>query len=584
MIRRGTIGAVAIALAIGADGPCSGGAGLEGRRSQPGLAGAADLARIYDAILDADFDAAGSAIAGGCGPASPPPACDVMAAVATWWRIQLDPENRRFDEEFRRLADAAVASTAAWTEREPRRAEAWLYAGAAYGVRVQWRVLRGERMAAARDGARIKSALERALAIDPALHDAYVGIGLYHYYADVAPAAAKVLRWLLLLPGGDRDEGLREMLAARDRGELMRGEADYQLHLLYLWYERKPGLALDLLRGLRRRYPRNPLFLARMAEVTDVYVHDHAASLDLYRDLAEAARTHAVNAAPLAEALARLGMADQFHALHEADRAIEVLRPLAEDPSAAVADGAARAWLKIGVLEDSVGHRQEAIRAYRAAVGALGAGDPFDVRRRARAEERRRREARAVEAAGHSLEGWRALERGDLPRAGEALRRAAALRPGDSVIQYRLGHLLRAEEDGAAALDAFRAVCEARGATPPTFRAAACYEAGRIHEHAGQRALAIAMYSAAERVALADRRTRDAVIEALRRLRAIGAARIRSIDRVHRAERAAAAPHPAIRQRVHVSVPAGCARGVMMKPQNLTFFASLCLTSRISHS
>src|SRR4029078_800448 len=102
------------------------------------------------------------------------------------------------------------------------------------------RVRREARIAAARDGTRIKEALEQALAIDPGMQDAYFGIGLYHYYADVAPTALKVLRWLLLMPGGDRVEGMREMLLARNRGALLRDEADYQLHWLYLWYERQP--------------------------------------------------------------------------------------------------------------------------------------------------------------------------------------------------------------------------------------------------------------------------------------------------------------------------------------------------------
>ena len=84
--------------------------------------------------------------------------------------------------------------------------------GGAYGARGQWRVLRGQVLSAARDGKRIKDALERSLALDPALLDAYFGIGLYHYYAAVAPTAAKMLRWLLLLPGGDRATGLREMV------------------------------------------------------------------------------------------------------------------------------------------------------------------------------------------------------------------------------------------------------------------------------------------------------------------------------------------------------------------------------------
>ena len=95
----------------------------------------------------------------------------------------------------------------------------------ARSARAQWRVLRGQSLAAARDGKRIKLALERSLMLDPALQDAYFGIGLYHYYADVAPAFAKMLRWLFLLPGGDRERGLQEMQRARTGGQLLRSDA-----------------------------------------------------------------------------------------------------------------------------------------------------------------------------------------------------------------------------------------------------------------------------------------------------------------------------------------------------------------------
>src|SRR5439155_11142569 len=118
------------------------------------------------------------------------------------------------------------------TRREPERAEAWFYLAGSYGPLVQLQVLRTDRLAAARNGKRIKDALEHALHLDPTLADAYFGIGLYHYYADVAPMYAKVLRWMLMLPGGDRAQGLREMLQARERGEVLRGEADFQLHVL----------------------------------------------------------------------------------------------------------------------------------------------------------------------------------------------------------------------------------------------------------------------------------------------------------------------------------------------------------------
>src|SRR5205085_1168039 len=146
-----------------------------------------------------------------------------------------------------------------------------------------------------------RSALERALELDPTLHDAKFGIGLYHYYADVASAGAKILRWLLLLPGGNRVQGLREMREARDQGQLLKGEADFQLHWLYLWYEQQPERALALLRQLDGHYPRNPIFLQRIAEVEDEYFHDHPASAASWTALLARSQAGLTNAPRLGE-------------------------------------------------------------------------------------------------------------------------------------------------------------------------------------------------------------------------------------------------------------------------------------------
>ena len=66
------------------------------------------------------------------------------------------------DAAFLATANRAIAEAERWTAAEPERAEAWFYLGAAYGARAQFRVHRVERLAAARDGKRIKQALERA--------------------------------------------------------------------------------------------------------------------------------------------------------------------------------------------------------------------------------------------------------------------------------------------------------------------------------------------------------------------------------------------------------------------------------------
>ncbi|HEX8028035.1 MAG TPA: hypothetical protein VF491_06220, partial [Vicinamibacterales bacterium] len=170
-------------------------------RAQPlrGITSAPAIARAYDLILDADFDQLKKALPTICPPA-PMVACLGLEALSLWWQIQLDLENHRLDAPFLTAVDRAIAEALRMTESEPQRAEAWFYLGAAYGARAQFRVYRGERLSAARDGKRIKEALERALVIDPGMHDAEFGVGMYRYYAGVAPAVFRFLRFLLLLP------------------------------------------------------------------------------------------------------------------------------------------------------------------------------------------------------------------------------------------------------------------------------------------------------------------------------------------------------------------------------------------------
>jgi hypothetical protein len=289
------------------------------------LTGEAQLGRVYDAIFDARFDDVPQLLERTCPPA-PAEGCQLLDAVGVWWQIQLDPASVAHDTQFQSRVDAAIASADVWTKREPQRAEAWFYLGGAYGARAQWKVLRRERLGAARDGKHIKDALERALALDPRLQEAYFGIGLYHYYADVAPAAAKMLRWLLLLPGGDKTEGMQEMMRAREHAELLGDEADYQLHIIYLWYEKQPQRALALLARLRDRHARNPLFPQLIAQVQDVYLHDLPASLRTWRSLLDAARAHRVAYSELAEMRARLGIASVLERLDDDTGAIEQLR------------------------------------------------------------------------------------------------------------------------------------------------------------------------------------------------------------------------------------------------------------------
>ena len=355
---------------------------LDARAS--GLTGGAQVSSTYDVIMDARFTELPARLAETCPPA-PPEVCALLSIVATWWQIQLDPHNRSRDEAFQQQADSVISDIERWTRREPMRAEAWFYLGGSFGARAQWRALRGETLAAARDGKRIKEALERALALEPTLQDAYFGIGLYHYYAAVAPAAARMLRWLLLLPGGDRVEGLAEMQRARNGGQLLRSEADYQLHLVYLWYEEQAPRALELLTALAERYPHNPHFPQQIGEIEDRYLERHTASLHTWETLLERARSRQVAESDMAQARAQLGVALELYHLGQLEEAIPHLRSVIDTRPRAPVGAEAVAQLQLGYVYDRLSRRDQAVAAYRAALAANPSGDPLKLESKARA-------------------------------------------------------------------------------------------------------------------------------------------------------------------------------------------------------
>ena len=473
------------------------------------------LTAIYDTILSARFDQADAALKRACPPA-PLEACAALNAVSVWWRIQQDPNSRALDGRLNDLATAALVAGDAWTRREPHRAEAWFYLAGSYAPLVQWRVLRGERLAAAREGKRIKDALERALQLDQTLADAYFGIGLYHYYADVAPAAAKILRWLLFLPGGDRVKGLEEMLTARERGVLLRGEADYQLHLIYLWYEHNPMRSVELLEGLDSRYPSNPIFLRRLAETNDTWLHDRPAAAAAWQSLVDRAREGRVFESARTETIARLGLASQLDGMYETDRAVDHLEIVVGNRGAGIPRAlVAQAHLQLGLAHDRLGERERAVAAYRSAIDE--SGDRSEIALRARQGLSQNPSRTVTEAYRLSLDGWRAFEKGALPRAATSLARAVDRDPADPIAQYRYARILDASGDVARARQQLDRLIAAR--TAPAFvLASALVSYGALLERAGERSRAIESYRRAAEVVGSEPTARDQARAALKRL------------------------------------------------------------------
>ena len=408
----------------------------------PDLRGVEGLVRAYDFILEARFDQVEAELRRACRRRRARPATS-SRRPRLWWRIQLDPDSRALDLEFSAAVERAIAATEAWAEREPEDAEAWFYLGGAYAARVQWRVLRDEKLAAARDGKRILHALERAARARSDPRRRVLRDGDVQGTTRTSPRRPRSSCASCCCCQAGTGRSASSRCCARGRaGGCCRGKPTTSCTSIYLWYEKQTARALHILEGLREQYPGNPLFLAEIARIQDAYLHDPTASLESWRALLAAAREQRANAPALAEARARLAIARLLDHLHQTDHAIEQLQAVIALRPRAPFGALPLAHLRLGEAQDRLGDRAAALQAYRAAAAVAPYPDVHAVRSTVNERTRRTPDAQHAEAYRLSLEGWRLLEKNDLEGAEAALERSLALHSGDPVAHYRMGRVL----------------------------------------------------------------------------------------------------------------------------------------------
>jgi hypothetical protein len=151
------------------------------------------------------------------------------------------------------------------------------YAGMAYALRARLLGLREERRATARAGVRAREHFLRALQLDPQMTDAYTGIGLYNYYADTLSAMAKVLRFFMGIPGGDKEEGIRQLLIAAQNGTVTRVGARFYLAKELRTYDLDYTRSIEVMTPLVAEFPQNPIFQLVLADTHAKLNHKAAA-------------------------------------------------------------------------------------------------------------------------------------------------------------------------------------------------------------------------------------------------------------------------------------------------------------------
>ncbi len=201
----------------------------------------------------------------------------LMEADATWWKIYyrtsnlIDPDvfdvvstySTPYDNHFEEMVETTIAKSRAMRKKGQGKevAAGYLYEGMAYALEGRLSGLRARDLATARAGKKMRNLLLEALQRDPSLTDAYLGLGIYNYFVDTLPTIIKLLRFLIALPGGDRQEGLKQLNDVAERGTFAKPEAKFYLAKDYTRKtEGQYSKALHLFQELSEAYPQNPLW------------------------------------------------------------------------------------------------------------------------------------------------------------------------------------------------------------------------------------------------------------------------------------------------------------------------------------
>ena len=301
------------------------------------------------------------------------PAGRFFLAMTDWWRILIDIENTRYDTRFFAELDGVVDLCDSLLDIDKNNVTAIFFKGGAIGFEGRLRFHRDDYLAAANAGRKALGIIRDAESLDPGNADILLGAGMYNYYADVLPKEYPYLKPLMLfIPAGDKQKGIEQLNEAAARGKYASVESMYFLMQLYYYYEKDYPKALAIALQLTRRYPNNMLFhkyLGRCYASESNWSEGLAVFSDIEERSVRGQRGYTTWAEREAEyyiGLCQMNLGRIDKALPHFFRCDEVSRTLDRDGESGFM---VLANLRIGMIDDLLGKREEAKQQYRKVLG-----------------------------------------------------------------------------------------------------------------------------------------------------------------------------------------------------------------------
>jgi tetratricopeptide (TPR) repeat protein len=195
-------------------------------------------------------------------------ACEMKWGMLDAWKRPKQPD----DEAYLALADKAIELAHAQIAKSDT-AEPHVYIAIGFSLKARLYSLRDEKRAIAHAGVAARSECLRALELDPHSPDATAILGLYNYYVDTLSSIAKLLRFFMGIPGGSKEEGVRQMRIGMDQAVFLAVDTRFYLAKNLRTYDQRYDEAIQVAEPLASRYPANPIFLILLGNLNQEAGH-----------------------------------------------------------------------------------------------------------------------------------------------------------------------------------------------------------------------------------------------------------------------------------------------------------------------
>ena len=171
----------------------------------------------------------------------------------------MEEERVRLKEQILYLNNKVIDIARRRIEEDPNDVRAYYCLGGANGNLGRFYILNGKWWKGFWKGKKGFKILEKIVEKDHKYYDAYIGLGIFHYFSATLPKVVKVLSFLLGGPKGDKEKGIRELKLVRDNSTLLSIEARRVLLRIFRWEEDWNGF-YHTSKWLAEHYPENLYF------------------------------------------------------------------------------------------------------------------------------------------------------------------------------------------------------------------------------------------------------------------------------------------------------------------------------------